>query len=68
MFAQSKFASETGFAIRGRVKKIAQEERPPTFHRETEIGKRGEGGGKVFLRFTHFLLSGSRRKWSAGSS
>lgn len=50
----------------GGERKIAQEERLPTFHRETKIRKREKGGGKVFLRFTVFPLSGSRRKQRLG--
>lgn len=49
----------------GGERKIAQEERLPTFHRETKIRKREKGGGKV-LRFTVFPLSGSRRKQRLG--
>lgn len=66
--AQSKSASETGFAIRGREKKkMAQNERLPTFHPETKIKERGRGGGKVFLRFTGFPISGSCRKQQLGA-
>lgn len=64
--AQSESASETGFAIRGRGKKMAQNERLPTFHPETKIRERGRGGGKVFLRFTIFPISGSCRKQRLG--
>lgn len=67
VFAQSKSARETGFAIRGR-EKIAQEERLPTFHQETKIRKREKGEGMVCLSFTLFPLSGSHRKRLAGTS
>lgn len=50
---RAKSTSETGLAIKGR-EKIAQEERLPTFHQETEIGKSENGGGEVFLHFTLF--------------
>lgn len=67
VFAQSKSARETGFAIRGR-EKIAQEERLPTFHQETKIRKREKGEGMVCLSFTLIPLSGSCRKRLAGTS
>lgn len=66
MCAQNESASETGFAIRGREKKMALNERLPTFHPETKIRERGKGGGKVFLHFTVFPISGSCRKQRLG--
>lgn len=48
VFVQSKFASEAGFAIRGREKKSPRKEAANIPPRNRNLGKRGKGGGKVF--------------------
>lgn len=56
VFAWSKPASETGFAIRGREKNSPRRE-AVNIPRRYQHGEKGEGGGNVFFHFISFRIS-----------